>query len=694
VFLTALNMKIHESLIKKLARFFDAADPATENRREVMDEIDRFISVVPESNLIRLYREGGEKYRFLTENIFDVIWVLDLELKIQYMSPSCFTLTGYTDNEIMDMNIEKIITGGSFDMAMQKLLSELKLEVAGGADPERTIYLDLEFNRRDGTTVWAESRITFLRESGTPVGFLGVTRDNSSRREAEEKLRRNEERYRTILENIEDGYYETDLSGRFMFFNGAFCRMTGFAPEDLHGISYKKIVPEDSRDRVFAMFHDVFEKEAPLGVMGVRLMKKDGSEGYGELSVSLRHGPDGAKTGFCGILRETTEKKKMEEALRLSERKWRSLYSNIPGGSFLVDEDFIISDANAITCAITGYRYDELVGKECSVICPDDRGECSCPLFMQGLNKIDNSEGFIKTKDGKKVPIIKSAQKIRVSTGEIMLTNFHDISKMKDIEEALRKSEETLRERNQKIEKDLHMAQLIQKSLLHTNIPALDWVKVDYRYLPLDEVGGDYFSLTPLREGGLGVFIGDVSSHGVTAALFLSLVKATSERICRSYALAPAQYVTMLNLELIGNMPLSFLTATYGVFSPARNARTSFTFSSAGHPYPILFRASTGEAEFVKCKGKLIGVFKDLEFDEKRIDLEKGDRIFLYTDGVPETVNIDNDIIGYDRLPEMILEAYDRSLEKTMDNIMEAVNRFKGGSALSDDIVLLGFEAL
>ncbi len=317
-------------------------------------------------------------------------------------------------------------------------------------------------------------------------------------------------------------------------------------------------------------------------------------------------------------------------------------------------------------------------------------------MFLQGTNKIDNSEGFVKTKDGRRVPIIKSTQRIKVSDGEIVLINFHDITKMKEIEEALRKSEEALRGRNQAIEKDLLTAQLIQKSLLSTNIPELDWLKVDYRYLPLDAVGGDYFSLTPLplREGGLSIFIGDVSSHGVTAALFLSLVKATCERIYRKYALEPAQFISRLNVELFGNMPLSFLTATYGVFGLSENGQKDFTFSSAGHPYPIVFRDYQKKAEYVYSKGTLIGMFKDLEFQEKNIPLNKGDRVFLYTDGIPETLNEKNDIIGFDMLPELIRQTYDPSLGKTLDNIIDAVNQFKGNLALSDDIVIIGIEML
>jgi PAS domain S-box-containing protein len=685
-------MNFPRNLIEKICHYFENSSSTFEDRSGSLPGIDDGLLRVPELRHATPERRTREMYRFMAENIYDVIWVLGLDLKFQYISPSCGALLGYTAEEAMKMKIEEILTPSSFEVAMNLLSDELKREAEEGAVPLRTIYQDLEFKRKDGSTVWGESRVMFVREKGRPVGLLGVTRDNTARRDAEDNLRRSEEMYRTILESIEDGYYEVDLAGRLVMFNPAFCKIMGYTPEELMGMSYKDLVPEDSQQMFYAKYHEVYKSGAPIKLLSSWFVRKDKTIGFGEGSVSLRLSHKGEKIGFLGIMRDRSEIKKMDEALRQSEQKWRSLYSNIPGGSYLIYSDRTIADANPITCAITGYRFEELVGQRCSILCGDDADGCSCMLFDRRIDKIDNRETVIKTKDGRSVPIIQSSQRIKVSEGEIVLNNFHDVTEMKEIEEALRKSEETLRERNDVIEKDLRTAQLIQKSLLSVNIPQLEWLKADYRYLPLDAVGGDYFSLTHLREGGLGAFIGDVSSHGVTAALFLSLVKATTDRICREYALTPMRFVSTLNRELYGNMPLSFLTAVYGVFASREGGGADFTFSSAGHPHPILFRADSGKADFVNCKGTLIGMFDDLEFREKQIILGRGDRLYLYTDGIPETMNENDEIFGFDNLTELVERAHAGSLSATLDNIMEEINRYKGNEALSDDIILLGFE--
>jgi len=470
------------------------------------------------------------------------------------------------------MRIEEFMAPSSVEVVLATLARELETEKRGDADPNRAVLMDIEIMRKDRSSVWSEVRVTFLRETGKPVGLIGVARDNTERRFAEEKLRRSEEQYRTILEAIEDGYYEVDLTGRYVFFNSAFCRMTGYSPDEILGKSFKDLMPEDTHKEIFKLFNQVYLEGVPERIMRNRFVRWDGTVRHAEGSVSLRYNSGGKKIGFCGIIRDITEQMEMEQALRASE--------------------------------------------------------------------------------------------------------------------------ESLRKRNEAIEKDLLTAQLIQRSLISVKLPKLNWIKAGYRYLPLDAVGGDYFSMTPLREGGMSVFIGDVASHGVTAALYLSLVKATSERICRDCALQPSKFITRLNSELYGNMPLSFLTATYGVFGLPQNGETPFAFSSAGHPLPILSRDCGGSVEYINSKGTLIGIFESLEFQERVVPMKKGDRIFLYTDGIPETMNEKNEILGYDYLPELFRHCYGTTLESTLDNIMEEINRFKGRTRLIDDIVLLGFEII
>jgi len=323
---------------------------------------------------------------------------------------------------------------------------------------------------------------------------------------------------------------------------------------------------------------------------------------------------------------------------------------------------------------------------------PVDRGPIK-ELIRNGSLK--DFETIFVTKTGLNIPVILSISIMRNDDSKIngVVCIARDISRRKRIEEALRISEEKLRKRNEIMEKDLLNAQQIQKALLHVQIPVFTSLQIDYRYLHVDTVGGDYFSLTPFREGGLGVFIGDVAGHGVHAALYLSLLKATTDRVCRKHARQPGEYIESLNSILYDNMPYSFLTAIYGYFQTGENrGEVIFTFSKGGHPAPLLVRAS-GEISLLNSSGRLIGMFENIKNEEITVSLKKKDRVFLYTDGLPEALNRDGDIFGYDEMTVMAERANRMQLSDTLDAMVEEINNFIAEVPLHDDMVIIGIEA-
>lgn len=260
-------------------------------------------------------------------------------------------------------------------------------------------------------------------------------------------------------------------------------------------------------------------------------------------------------------------------------------------------------------------------------------------------------------------------------------------------EEAIIISQETLRQRNEAMEKDLRLAQAVQ-SRFFKNVPALTGrIKIAHRYLPHDAVGGDYFSITPLQEGGVGIFIGDVVGHGISAALFLSLLKAACDRVCRLHGKQPAEYLKALNHELIDYMDFNFITAIYGYLQCLdQDGACRFVFANGGHPWPLYYRKDGEEFEFLNAAGTILGAYPDLEFEERSIALSPGDRLFLYTDGIPESMNREGSIFGFDELRNAVARAHRPSLDDTLDGILNEVNRHKGGRSYVDDIIIIGIE--
>lgn len=139
--------------------------------------------------------ENEERYRLLADNVTDTIWTTDLQLNVTYISPSVERLRGFTVEEAMALPVTETLAPGSLELALKILSEELAAERKGDRNPDRTLTMELEVGRKDGSTIWVEMSMRFLRdECGQPVGLLGVTRDVSDRKKAEEELRKiNEE---------------------------------------------------------------------------------------------------------------------------------------------------------------------------------------------------------------------------------------------------------------------------------------------------------------------------------------------------------------------------------------------------------------------------------------------------------------------------------------------------------------------
>ena len=134
--------------------------------------------------------EGERLYRLIAENVTDVIWTMDMNLHYTYYSPSVKKLRGFSVKEAMNQKMEDILTPSSVELVRNLMAEELELEKAEAKDPSRTKTMELEVFRKDGSTVWTEAGISFLRDlDGRAIGILGVTRNITERKRAEEKIK-------------------------------------------------------------------------------------------------------------------------------------------------------------------------------------------------------------------------------------------------------------------------------------------------------------------------------------------------------------------------------------------------------------------------------------------------------------------------------------------------------------------------
>ncbi len=163
------------------------------------------------------------------------------------------------------------------------------------------------------------NRLNFLCSFAGLLGNIGLKEFHRER--AEEALRGNEEKYRTILSSIEDGYFEVNQRGDITYFNEAFSEITGYPTDELMGLKNDKYLDQENREKVFKKFNEVWKTGIPTKLFEYELIRKNGEKRTVQTSASLVADGNGQKIGFRGIVRDVSDRKRMEKALRESEEK-------------------------------------------------------------------------------------------------------------------------------------------------------------------------------------------------------------------------------------------------------------------------------------------------------------------------------------------------------------------------------------
>lgn len=212
-------------------------------------------------------------------------------------------------------------------------------------------------------------------------------------------------------------------------------------------------------------------------------------------------------------------------------------------------------------------------------------------------------------------------------------------------------------------------------------------------YLPHDKVGGDFFQLIPLSETRLGIGIGDVSGHGIEAALLMGMARKVMEiRATDGSIDDPTEILAQVNVDLYSDLDrFTFITALYGILDRDTGR---FCYGRAGHNYPVLVSKRSGKAQELPGSGIAFGIDGGTLFQQamkmQEVILEPGDLLIFYTDGVTEAAHPRRGQLGLDRLMHL-LEQLDlsRPVSETKDIIFQEVSKFLDGNPLADDLTLI-----
>ena len=381
--------------------------------REKIGELER--KNIAHRHAVEMLRESEIKYRSVLDNIEEGYYEVDLAGNFTFFNDSLCRIWEYPKKELMGLNYRQYVDEESADKFFQSFNQVFKT-----GKPVREFYWQI--TRRDGATKHLEASVSLRRDSrGAPTGFHGIMRDVTERKQMEETLRHNQEKYRAMIETIQDGYFEVDLTGAFTFVNDVICRHMRYSREELLGLGNRQFQDRVNARKAYEAFVNVYNTGIPVKAFEMEVIRKDGTKQISEVSISLIRDSRGQPVGFRGISRDICDRKEMEESLRQSEERYRSIIEQMEDGYFELDLAGNFTFVNDAECRNLGYSRRELIGMNPRQYTDEKNAGALFALFNEVYKTgipVKSYDLELVRKDGKKAFHAISASLIKGADGK------------------------------------------------------------------------------------------------------------------------------------------------------------------------------------------------------------------------------------------------------------------------------------
>lgn len=406
-------------------------------------------------------KESEEKTRTFMETASDLMNILDEDGNISYANEAMARTLGYSKEEMLGMHYTQFVKEEVFEKDSKLSWQEA---VARGKFDADSIWIT-----KDGKDIYGELKIVVIHDSdGGFIGCRSIFRDITERKQAEEALQKSEENLKTYLENAPDGIYINDIKGTFLYGNKKAEEIMGYKREELIGKSFLKLKILQRKHLVKA------GKLLVLNAMGrttgpdeFELVRKDGNR----ISVEINTTPikQMERTVVIGLVRDITERKKAEEALRESEEKFSKVFSSSPDPIAITNlKTGIIVEANEGFARMTGFSREETIGRTGEELKLWVNSEERARVFkvLQQQGQVQNVPVKYHTRSGQIRDCLFSASVINIGDEPHMIAASKDITERKQMEEALQEKNERLDSQNEELQSQGEELMVQQQELM------------------------------------------------------------------------------------------------------------------------------------------------------------------------------------------------------------------------------------
>ena len=415
------------------------ADPLF-NEDNVLEGVYSFVEDITVNKLIEeSLHKIEERYKIITENISDGVWLMDMNFNTKWISPSISRDRGFTLEEISGMSMYENMPPESLKLSTMQFIE--KLNPIDLYNPEKTIVVrgQYEYYCKNGSTIWGDSITTLIRDSaGKPIGFLGVSRNIDAQKKAEKAIQESEKKYRQLVDLINEGILCVDMKGNINFINPGFADILQYSPEE---IMNRDIIYFMADKKKTELADYINLKNKVKENQDYELIRKDGQKIYVSISTSPLNDDAGNITGFMIVVTDITDRKIAEEKIHKSEEMLRTITNGMLDLVSLIKIDGIYEYVSPSYTKNLGYTSEELIGKSAfDFLHPDDRKK-----IMDFLNErlslgVGSTQYRYRHKDGHYNWLEATGNLIRDNQGnpsKIVIAS-RDITTRKIIEDALK----------------------------------------------------------------------------------------------------------------------------------------------------------------------------------------------------------------------------------------------------------------
>jgi PAS domain S-box-containing protein len=564
--------------------------------------------------------------------------------------------------------------------------------------------------RPGGAWFWAKARPLRDRQ-GTITGAIETIRDITDRKRAELETELTRDRLGQIINFLPDATFVIDNNGMVIAWNRAMEQVTGVPALDMLGKGdYEYAIPFYGEkkpmlanlifmpgEEITQRYHFV-ERIGDTFVVDIFIPTFRPGGTYFWAKASPLYNEQGEISGAIETIRDITERKLAEQEMDGTRKRLAEIISFLPDPTFVIDRNGEVIAWNRALEELTGTSAEVMVGKGDYEYAIPFYGEKKPMLanliFMPGEEIEQRYHSVQRIRDTLVVDIFipgfrpggayfwAKASPLYDPEGNIAgaIETIRDITERIQIEQKLARSSA-----------ELQIAAEIQQSFLPETLPDIRGFDIAARSIMAKEVGGDFFDVIPfevipLEMGKYGILIADVSGKGVPAALFMALSRIVV-RVNALWHRDPAKAIGFANDIITADSKAGmFVTLFYGSLS--EKDRT-LTYVNAGHNPPLMYRCRTKTFKELMPTGIFLGGLEHQVYSSRTVEIGAGDIIVLYTDGITESINGEEEMFGEDRLRTIIQEHSGLPAKGILEKILEEVNSFAVGQPQFDDITLM-----